>query len=127
MSDSNGADGGGNDMYQYSVGQTGQMHPTFPAPGDASHDSSDGHALLDLGGLGSLISGLIEVDVGTDSTSGGAHTAALIDVGLGGEDVANISIHGGADMAGGSDILGGLGGLDASCLLDGLLCDGILS
>ncbi|MFM9850899.1 MAG: hypothetical protein ACKVP3_27715 [Hyphomicrobiaceae bacterium] len=84
------------------------------------HDSGDCGSLLDLGELGSLVSGLIDIDVGAGS-DGSTHAAATID------DVASVSLLGGADLVGGSGILGGLGGLDASCLLDSLLCDGILS
>lgn len=111
-------------MSQYeSVGLT---PPTPTPPGDPSQDSDHCGALLDLGGLGSLISGLIDIDVGAGS-DGSTHAAAVIDVDLGGADVASVSVLGGVDVAGGSGILGGLGNLDASCLLDGLLCDGILS
>jgi hypothetical protein len=133
MSESSGdPNGGGNDTsvppssHQDNGGVSGVTPPTSQPTDSAAHDGGHCGPLLDLGGLGSLISGLIDVDVGA-GRDGSTHAAALIDVDLGCADVASVGVLGGVNVIGGAGILGGLDNLGTSCLLDGLLCDGILS
>ena len=122
-----GLEGGGNDTtvseapsrdssFEYGV------KPSPSTPSDhPSQDSGDRGSLLDLGGLGSLASGLIDIDIGAGSGDG-THAAALIDLDLGGAD-AGISLLGGIDVTGGNGFLGGLDSLGTSCLLDGIVGD----
>ena len=95
-------------------------------------DANVGSGLtLDLGGKGDALSGLVGVggldhlgtlvgDKGSlidlDFGQGDGHTAALLDVVVGGEDIANASLLG-------AEILGGGDGIGACGLLDGLLDD----
>ena len=121
------SEGGGNDTTvsqapsrDSSSGSGLTPSPSTP-PGDPSHDNGDCGPLLDLGKLGSLASGLIDIDIGAGSGDG-THAAALIDVDLGGAD-ASISLLGGIDVAGGNGLLCGLDSLGTSCLLDGIVGD----
>lgn len=95
-------------------------------------DANVGSGLtLDLGGKGDALTGLVGVggldhlgtlvgDQGSlidlDFGQGDGHTAALLDVVVGGEDIAKASLLG-------SEILGGGDGIGACGLLDGLFDD----
>lgn len=99
------------------AGIFGPTHDTPPSP-PGDHDGSDCGGLIDIGGildLGGLIGGpgsLIDVELG----QGDGHTAAVLDVVLGGDDTATVSLLG-SEILGGGDILGSCGLLDG--LLDG--------
>lgn len=133
-SDSNGDSFGGGDPYgggfdnppfQATGAPFGDSplarHPPGDTPDTPDTPDNDGCGLdlcglLDLGDLGSIIPGLIDIDLG----GGDSHTGTLLDVVIGGEDTAGVTLLG-LDLIGGSCLTGGLG------LLDGLFCDSILT
>lgn len=96
--------------------------PAPPGHGDGSDSGGDlfGKLLaLDglVGGSVSLASGLIDVNL--DGEAG--HTGALLSLVAGGEGLGDISLNLGTDAIGDTGLLGGFD------ILDGVLCDCILS